>query len=86
MSIIEVDQETYDQIIGYNAVLKQWFTGIGWFNTPNLTENQLKKGEERLQLRLKQVSAFYDVLISKGIEVIPEEYIDIKRHILKIPF
>lgn len=82
----EVDQETLDLIEKYNTALTQWNAGIKWLLQPNLSENKIKQGEERLQLRLNQMTFCYNELTARGIEVIAEEYIDVNKFILKPPF
>lgn len=86
MWIIEVDEETLKLILKYNDLTEKWLNGCAWFDTPNLTKIQLEKGEERLLLRLNQLSEVYNKLISLGIEVQVEEYLDTNKYILKPPF
>jgi len=83
---IEIDKETLDQIVLYNDLTKKFHDGVEWLSNKNLTEVQFDKGMERLQLRLRQLSSCYDFLINRGIEVVPEEYIDMSKYILEPPF
>ena len=86
MSKIEVNRETVNQIILYNDLTKKWHDGVAWLSNKNLTEKQFEKGMDRLQLRLSQLNDCYKFLISKGIEVVPEHYIDEHKYVLEPPF
>lgn len=86
MNKIEVDKETLNQIAIYNGLTKKWNDGVVWLSDKNLTEEQFEKGMDRLQLRLKQLNDCYNFLILKGIDVVPEVYIDSNKYILEPPF